>query len=51
MPNFLNLRDIVRQFHTDPVTQNDPVKRMSALSIYAPHFDRTKNNIVWEKSE
>ena len=22
---------------------------MSALSIYAPYFDRTKENIIWEK--
>ncbi len=24
---------------------------MSALSIYSPFFDRTKENIVWEKDE
>ena len=24
---------------------------MSALSIYAPHFDRTKQNIIWDESE
>jgi len=120
--NFLNLNEIVRQFQTDPATQNDPVKRMficdgesisaniatssgdesklhtqpdhdeivvvidgeaefrvgdeirrvgpgdfmfiprntlhgrvrtltdsmSALSIYAPYFDRSKENIIWE---
>ena len=28
MSNFLNLNEIVRQFQTDPATQNDPVKRM-----------------------
>ncbi len=122
MSNFLNLNEIVRQFQTDPATQNDPVKRMficdgesisaniatssgdesklhtqpdhdeivvmidgeadfrvgdeirrvgpgdfmfiprntlhgrvrtltdsmSALSIYAPYFDRSKENIIWE---
>jgi len=120
--NFLNLNEIVRQFQTDPATQNDPVKRMficdgesisaniatssgdesklhtqpdhdeivvvidgeaefrvgdeirrvgpgdfmfiprntlhgrvrtltdsmSALSIYVPYFDRSKENIIWE---
>ncbi len=125
MPNFLNLNEIVRQFQTDPATQNDPVKRMficdgesisaniatssgegsklhtqpdhdeivvvidgeaefrigdetrrvgpgdfmfiprntlhgrvrtltdsmSALSIYAPYFDRAKENIIWEKGK
>ncbi len=125
MSNFLNLNEIVRQFQTDPATQNDPVKRMficdgesltanvatssgdesklhtqpnhdeivividgeaefrvgdevrrvgpgdfvfiprntlhgrvrtltdsmSALSIYAPFFDRAKENIIWEKGE
>ncbi len=122
MSNFLNLNEIVRQFQTDPATQNDPVKRMficdgesisaniatssgdesklhtqpdhdeivvmidgeadfrvgdeirrvgpgdfmfiprntlhgrvrtltdsmSALSIYVPYFDRSKENIIWE---
>ncbi len=24
---------------------------MSALSIYAPYFDRAKENIIWEKSK
>ena len=122
MSNFLNLNEIVRQFQTDPATQNDPVNRMficdgesisaniatssgdesklhtqpdhdeivvvidgeaefrvgdeirrvgpgdfmfiprntlhgrvrtltdsmSALSIYAPYFDRSKENIIWE---
>ena len=24
---------------------------MSALSIYAPHFDREKNNIIWYEGE
>jgi quercetin dioxygenase-like cupin family protein len=24
-------------------------KSMSALSIYAPHFDKAKNNIIWHK--
>jgi quercetin dioxygenase-like cupin family protein len=26
-------------------------KSMSALSIYAPFFDRKKENIIWEKNE
>lgn len=26
-------------------------KSMSALSIYAPFFDREKENIIWEKNE
>ena len=125
MTNFLNLYDIVKQFKTDPESQNDPVKRMficdgesisaniasssgggsklhtqpdhdeivvvidgeaefkiggetrrvgpgdlmfiprntihgrvrtltesmSALSIYAPYFDREKENIIWDKAE
>jgi hypothetical protein len=28
MSNFINLREIVQQFQTDPATRNDPVKRM-----------------------
>ena len=28
MSNFINLNEIVQRFHTDPATQNDPVKRM-----------------------
>ena len=125
MPNFLNLNDIVRQFQTDPETQDDPIKRMficdgqsisaniatssgtdsklhtqpdhdeivividgeaefrvgdetrrvgpgdfmfiprntlhgrvrtltdsmSALSIYAPYFDRSKENIIWDEGK
>jgi quercetin dioxygenase-like cupin family protein len=26
-------------------------KSMSALSVYAPFFDRMKENIIWEKNE
>ena len=125
MTNFIKLHEIIRQFQTDPATQDDPVKRMficdgeaitaniatssgddskrhtqpnhdeiviiiegeaefrvgdetrhvgpgdfvfiprktlhgrvrtitdsmSALSIYAPHFDRAKDNIIWHKDE
>lgn len=28
MSNFVNLREIIKQFQTDPATENDPVKRM-----------------------
>ncbi len=125
MSNCLNLHEIIRQFQSDPATQNDLVQRMficdgeaitaniatssgddsklhtrpnhdeivivingeaefmvgdetrhvgpgdfifiprdtlhgrvrtitesmSALSIYAPYFDRAKNNIIWHKGE
>ncbi len=28
MSNFINLREIIEQFHTDPATRNDPAHRV-----------------------